>query len=388
MRLIIKGLFVAINVVAVVLLFASTLAGTVPPSHNIWVSLLSYAYFPLLLVNIGFVVLWLLAGSRWFLLPTVVIVVRCAFIPLYFQMGGETEAHSGNTLKVMTYNVHGYHGRDFVSALNTNLGQIDSNVATFLAIIDKEQPDVMCLQEFTQKAHCTAVRDSIEARGYLFSASARPGEERYNTVVFSRFPLLPSEYIDSSELLAVDVVKGDDTVRVMNLHLKSYKLDEDDYQRLSATRHGIMRADSVRSTLRKMRKASLAHEREWTVVEPFLKSAPHPYIVAGDFNDTPASYFYQKTKPYLKDSYKECGKGFCTTYHGNFPAFRIDYLLHTDSIDAVEYKRLKSDLSDHYPLFSTFRIGKTAYTYEQQKEDQEKAAAQQQAQLKGHKKRK
>ena len=85
--------------------------------------------------------------------------------------------------------------------------------------------------------------------------------------------------------------------------------------------------------------------------------------MAGDFNETPASYFYHQCRPYLKDSYCEAGQGFSTTYHGSFtrsrnatfPAFRIDMVLHTTDMEAISYKRIKSEMSDHYPVIVTLR---------------------------------
>ncbi len=356
MKRIIKGLFVVLNTVVVLLLLASTLAGEVAPSRVLWPSLLSYAFFPLLVTNVFFVLLWLLASSKWFLLSTALILLRVSFLPLYMQFGSNTHPATADTLRVMTYNVHGCYGSNFISDMDRRLEQIDSNAHELLRIIDKEQPDVLNLQEFVYMANHTALADSLAARGYAYSVSASPQRRRYNTVTISRYQLLAPVYIDSVERMAVDVVKGSDTVRVMNLHLESYRLDEKDYQVLSATTHGDLTPDSVRSTLSKLKHVSLVHEQEWKEVEGFLRQSPHPCIVTGDFNDTPASYFYQNITDYLVDSYRECGNGFCTTYHGRFPAFRIDYVLHSPQLKTLSYKRVKSDLSDHDPLFVTLQI--------------------------------
>lgn len=357
MKRIVKGLFVALNMAVALLLLLSTLARAVPPSRLLLPSLLSYAFFPLLLVNVLFVLLWLMAGSKWFLLSVLMIVTRAGFVPLYVQFGSAAAPEAGDTLRVMTFNLHGCYGPSFVSDMDSRPERIDSNAAELLRIIDREQPDVLNLQEFTPRANHTALADSLAARRYLHSVCARPGLARQNTVVFSRCRLLEPVYMDSMELVAVDVVKGDDTVRLMNLHLESYRLDERDYELLSATRRGAMPADSIRGTLYKLKRACLVHEQEWHCVERHLAASPHPCIVAGDFNDTPAGFFYQSAKKYLEDAYCECGKGFSTTYHGKFPAYRIDYLLYSPQLKALSYKRVKSDISDHYPLIVTLRTG-------------------------------
>ena len=81
-----------------------------------------------------------------------------------------------------------------------------------------------------------------------------------------------------------------------------------------------------------------------------------PLIIAGDFNDTPASYIYQQATDLLSDPYVEQGRGFGTTYHGPYPAFRIDYILHSHDLEALSYKRIPSAISDHYPIVVTLRM--------------------------------
>ncbi len=357
MRRIIRWLFVALNLMAVVLLIASTLSGSVPPSRSMVVALLSYAYLPLLLLNVVCIVLWLLAGRWWFLLSTLAILFRFSFIPLYFQLSGTAVPAEGNVLTVMCNNVHGFYGSAFVSAMDKDLSQITRNGEQFLDIVDSTQPDVMCLQEFHARAHTLAMSDSLVARGYRYTVSAQHGRRRVGMAVWSRYPLLQPLCLDSSDMVAVHVVKGGDTLRLINVHLESYHLNAEDYRQMTATWQGRFHRDSIRGTLRKFKQASLAHERQWQRVEPLLRESPYPCLLAGDFNDTPASYFYQRARYYLNDSFKDCGEGFGTTYHGAFPAFRIDYLLYDPSVTVLDYSRIKSNHSDHYPLVASYRLG-------------------------------
>ncbi len=363
MRRIVKGLFVALNFVAVLLLLASTLSGSVPPSRSMAVALLSYAYFPLLLLNAGCILLWLFVGRWWFLLSTAAILLRYSFIPLYFQWGGDKgEMPQHDVFTVLTNNVHGFYGSAFVSDMDKDLSQIARNGEQFLAIVDSTRPDVLCLQEYRPRAHTLNVSDSLLARGYRYRSLARPGRRTAGTIVWSRYPLCNRCYLDSADMMAVDVVKGDDTLRLVNVHLESYRLDEEDYRQVAATWRGNIHRDSICSTLHKMQQAALAHERQWHRVEPVLQASPHPCLLAGDFNDTPASYFYQRARHYLADSYVACGDGFGTTYHGTFPAFRIDYLLCDVALTVLDYHRFKSSHSDHYPLVASYHIGDTIGT--------------------------
>ena len=89
---------------------------------------------------------------------------------------------------------------------------------------------------------------------------------------------------------------------------------------------------------------------------PMVEESKLPIVLAGEFNDTPASYIYQQAKELLVDPYVEQGRGFGTTYHGPFPAYRIDYVLHTPDMEALSYKRVNTYISDHYPVVVNLRV--------------------------------
>lgn len=351
MKRLLYTILLILNLAAAMLLLLSTLAGFQPPSEGILLSMLSYGYFVLLNLNILFILIWLLCKRWTFLLSLGVILLRYSFIPLFFQVGGKPIETTNPTVKVMSFNVHHYYGRD-INPTNEPGEQMDSNAVAFLQMLREHEPDVLCLQEFLPytaggKVH---LADSMVAMGYKYHKSAYPAMGHSATICWSKYPLVNPVYIDSSSKLQVDVVHPDDTIRVFCLHLNSYKLDSSDLKEIDRISHGTVDRDSARGTLGKFKETIIAHEEEWNLIKPLIELSPYPTIVAGDFNDTPGSYIYQQMRQLLADSYVEQGKGFCTTYHGFFPNFRIDYILHTNDIRAISYKRVKCDISDHYPI--------------------------------------
>lgn len=352
MRLI-RNLFFFLNILAVLALFASSFAGAVRPSHFIWFSLLSYGFVLLVLLNVAFALVWLFFGKKEFLLSVAAIALRFALIPGFYQTGGCSQSEE-ESLRLLTFNVHHFHGRDFVADV-TDLNVIDSNAHQFFDIVDSLHPQLLCMEEFTQKAHNTDVGGALEARGYRYGACATPRTSKYGVVLYSKLPIVAVSHIDSSSKMSVDVKWGEDTLRLFCLHLDSYQLNEDDYKEIDHISHGDVQKDSIRGTLSKFKQTILLHEEEWDVLRPLIEESPYPVILAGDFNDTPASYIYRKMiKMGLQDSFKEQGSGLCTTYHGKFPAFRIDYIMHSAVLDCLAYRRVKSDISDHYPVFAQF----------------------------------
>lgn len=357
MRKIIRSILIVLNLVVVALLVGSTMAGTTAPSDQIVYSLLSYGYFFFLIANVAFVVMWLFLSRWWFLLSAAAIVLRWSFVPLMYQVSGcDKEATDEiRTLKVMSYNMHHCYGRSGGSRI-PEAAQVDSNAAAFVQMIRQEEPGLLCMQEFLAHSPSVRVADSLRAMGYRYSVSACPAMKYSATICWSKHRLINPVYIDSSSKLQVDMAFGGDTLRLLCLHLHSYKLDSTDLEELQMIQHGKIDKESAQGTLGKLKRAILAHEQEWMMLRPLLESSPYPVLMTGDFNDTPTSYIYQQARLWLDDSFVDCGKGFGTTYHGSFPDYRIDFQLHSPSIETLSYRRLKCNISDHYPLVVTYNL--------------------------------
>ncbi|MDV3197467.1 MAG: hypothetical protein Q8884_02675, partial [Sweet potato little leaf phytoplasma] len=75
-----------------------------------------------------------------------------------------------------------------------------------------------------------------------------------------------------------------------------------------------------------------------------------PYIIMGDFNDTPVSYALNNLTKGMQNSFQKKGSGLAITYNGDFPNFQIDYILATPQFDILSYNIIKESFSDHYPV--------------------------------------
>ena len=82
----------------------------------------------------------------------------------------------------------------------------------------------------------------------------------------------------------------------------------------------------------------------------------YPAIICGDFNDTPMSYTYHKLSSGRKDSFKESGKGFGSTFTILWPLLRIDYILFPEKFDSTRHIIGKEKFSDHYPIIAEIVI--------------------------------
>ena len=354
MKKIVSILFIILNIVAVALLLLSTISGVVSPSKNAYISLLSYGYFYFLLLNLFFILVWLFFRRKEFLISLVAILVRFTFLPIHIQLGGTQELgdaefadiDSTTVVRLMTFNTHGFHGVDDSLVA-------DSGALHFVKIVRENQPDVMCLQEFFSPGKVRVI-DSLERMGYKHHHNV--GKGTMGSVIFSKLPFDFVGETGSSTKFFVDVVKGSKTFRLFCVHLTSYQMVGTDAEALERLAHGTVDS-ATELTAKKLVHTQRMHETEWKeVLLPKIKESPYPVILAGDFNDPPSSYLYQKAQKVLEDSFVEQGRGLGTTYHGPFPAFRIDYVLHSDTIKALTYKRIKSDISDHYPVVVDLKL--------------------------------
>lgn len=348
MRLLRHILFL-VNLIVAVLLLLSTMADAVSPSRFVILSLLSYAFLPLLIVNVVFALLWIFFKRWQCLLSIVVIALRFSTVLLCFQIGGTSEAKVGDgdeTLKVMTFNVHGFGGRD--GTLKTREGAV-----TFIGILRQQQPDVICVQEYNSVKHIN-LADTIKALGYRYHYSARKpvGSE----VLFSRYPIVGSSTLDSHNKYYADIKVHGRTVRVTGVHLASYRLNDKDLSTVERVVRGKADNEAL-NIVQKLRSTVIAHEGEWNEsIKPMLSSYEGPMIMMGDFNDIPTSYLHSQVSKFLVDTFTEHGCGLGTTYHGDFPVYRIDYIFHSRDLKALSYQRIKTDISDHYPVVVVFSL--------------------------------
>lgn len=348
MKKFLRTLLLIINLFFVVLFVFSTMAEFVSPRKFILFSFLSYGYLLLLVVNALFVLVWLFLRRWEFLFSTAAIALRISVFPYVFQFGGgegrpDSQLPEASDLVVMSFNAHLFAG------IGDADGDTKGNVAQFLEVVRRQAPDIMCLQEF---CNIHGVGDSLKSQGYGYmysDKSPRGYVHPYGTVLYSKFPIVEIGDVQGSTKFFVDIKVADDTVRAFCVHLDSYELTQSDYEELENISQGTFKK-TICKLGGKMKATILQHEDEWNILNQAIQESPYPIIIAGDFNDTPMSYICGRMRRSLNDSFESQGKGIGVTYHGRYPNYRIDYIYHSPSIKVLSYSRIKSDMSDHFPI--------------------------------------
>jgi endonuclease/exonuclease/phosphatase family metal-dependent hydrolase len=340
----------------VLALLLSYMAAHVNPDNFALPAFFGLAYPYILLVNIIMVVTWMALLRLEALLSVFVIALGFTHLTNYIQIG-KPSGGKENTFKVMSYNLRLFN---FFESKSTGS---EKKVLEFLK---KQQPDILCLQEFfingspTQKE--AYFRDALGGNYNTHIKTISIGKTMYfGIVTFTKFPITGRGEIihpkSSSLSIFTDVVIEKDTFRIFNNHLQSFRL-----RRIERSFVEEMSNPEDRETLNKMRKISvnlkqgfIKRAQQAQSVKAQIDNSPYPVIVAGDFNDTPVSYSYRKIRRGLNDSFVSSGYGAGFTYRGNYPPNRIDYILYDNSLESRYFEIIKVRYSDHYPIVAYFR---------------------------------
>ena len=284
----------------------------------------------------------------WLLVPGTVAGVF--HVPAFVQVGGDPQnAAPPNSIKVMTYNVrlfdfYGWSG-------NAGSGE------RIVELIEQEQADVLCLQEFstTPDAHYTHL-DSLRMRFGLphvrtvFVDTTRDGHF-WGMAIFSRYPIAASGQVElgrtANAVQFADLVIDQGTVRVYNVHLQSNRFKEAD-RHVFEDQHRM--EERLNGALFRFAKAARIRAGQALTLKDHMERSPHPVFLCGDLNDPPATYVYRTLCSGLRDAFAESGTGVGYTYHGLFPAARIDHILHDERWQAHGHRTVAQNGSDHDPV--------------------------------------
>jgi endonuclease/exonuclease/phosphatase family metal-dependent hydrolase len=348
------------TIISVLCLIVSYVAFYLSPSAKLlYLPFFGLAYPVILIINIIFVLVWLFLWKRFIWIPLLAILIGFPHISALVQINLNPEKSSAGSLKIMSFNVHNLTGIES-DKINKS---IRSKVTTFL---EAEKPDVLCLQEFLVRMSDTTqflekFKNAIQSK-YFF-------HKNYNDLrdvrtidalaTFSRYPMFNEGILrfPKKHVFAIysDIIIEDEKIRVYNVHLESIHFANDDYSfYASLTDSGLEKSkitDGSAKIIEKLSKAFILRAQQVEVLKTSINTSPYPVIVCGDFNDTPSSYTYNKLTSSLYDAFRKAGTGFLgSTYSGNFPSFRIDYILYDKNFKAYEYQTYPVNLSDHYPI--------------------------------------
>lgn len=342
--------------IAFILMVANTAPFTNPSNFHL-MAFLGLGFGIVLLINLGFLLFWILNRKIYFLISFVVLLFSWPNITKLFAFTDTVKpGEKIKTHKILSYNVKNF---DFY-----NWKEDQKNRNAILEFINEKQPDIITFQEFfdgSKKGWNNAVRlvDSLGYTHHYFvpKVKIKSRGENYGLATFSKYPFINKQHIPFYEsktnaALFTDIKIDKDTVRVYNVHLQSIHLEHDEvnYENFKSY------LKDAKPMFQKLKRAYIARSEQVELLQKQVKNSPYPVLLAGDFNDTPISYAYETIAKVLNDNYLMAGFGFGGTYNGPLPSFRIDYIFSSKDFKTIRFNKYNLTYSDHQPIISTFYL--------------------------------
>lgn len=322
---------------------------------------------PYLIVGlIFFIIFWLIVKPRLALISLLALLIGFQQVNVVFAWKpgpAIQERKPEAVLRVVSWNIQSFNGL----ANNKTVRKLART--ELVESILKFEPDVICLQEFNHKEghHPESDNLSLFKKNYPYHHFSKDyirdnGMYQSGCVIFSKYPIAGTgkiKYPVAESLIYADLVKGNDTIRVFNTHLQSFKFKEADYSDLEKIRE--QDDEGLRASKNIVKKMRLAFKRRGVqagIVRKELDKSPYPSLICGDFNDVPNSYTYFHIKGAWQDGFLKKGFGIGRSFIALAPTLRIDYILADQAFSVKAFDMVDEGLSDHIMLVSDLQLKK------------------------------
>lgn len=285
---------------------------------------------------------------------------------IFAMNSSKLENKHGDCFRVMTLNVN----------TTSSLQDVERFKAELIDEIDRNRPDLLCLQELVPVIF-NQIQTSMDSL-FGYTDSMKIKKDRLRWVLYSKKPIRTfkryrgEKDIDTIDLDSIIIrkelpisipipvysaeieVKPDKWITVFSCHLRSsaYTTARRSMDKDASWIDGLplyFRKYKEGQQIRNWQAKSLRLHLE------ALEAVDTPVIIAGDFNDWSGSYCMNTIRDgKYKDAWWEGGFGFGITYHGWNLKLRLDHILYSHHFKLKNVYVEKSKFSDHRPLIADF----------------------------------
>lgn len=350
-----------LNAIVILVLLVCYLAPFISPQTFWPIALVGIAYPFLLIVNIIFIAYWLYRKPTLSVFSVFFLLLGWSTFSKTIGLASKRDNTVKDTasVRVMSYNVHLFRGVD--ESVNTKNDILD--------IFKEVAPDIICIQEFyTRKKGTNDIQTSLIKklgfRYHYFQEVAENDFDAYGIAIFSKYPIVKSGSLDVNikeknvnRIQYADIKKDSTILRVYNVHLQSIGFQKEDYDFINNKMTNM--DEDLSSTRRiggRLKKAFIKRGKQVDLLYDHIGECETPYIVVGDFNDTPSSYAVNRLSAVTNNAFASKGTGWGITYNGAFPNFQIDYILASKGISIENFHIISEKISDHYPIWSDLKF--------------------------------
>lgn len=344
------------NLATVLLMLTAGYADHINPASHPMLSSLGMLFPFFLIANLLFIFFWLTFKWKKLWIPILGYILAYPPLTIYLPLHNTQSVPEG-TIKIMSYNVCQYGGN----------WKYEQGFDTIYNYLKREAPDIVCMQEDVDTWRRFVFHRYEKIYPYNDTIIFQQTSTSINGVgIHSKYPIIRRERIQypsrANGSMAYYLLVEGDTILVINNHLETTHLTQEDRSRYEEMIKGKMKRDTVKEEslllLEKLGQASAIRAVAADAVHQYIEEhRQYPTIVCGDFNDNPISYSRRTIANGLKDCFVETGKGLGLSYNRKGYFFRIDHILCSDHFEPYNcIVDSKMDASDHYPISCRLKL--------------------------------
>lgn len=340
-----------INAVVVAMMLFSAYSPYLNPQTSSLLSCTGLLFPVFLVLNVCFLLFWLLVYRRFALFPLIALVCCWKSVHSYVPLNLFASDAPEKAIKILSYNTRGF------GDMKAHTKERPNEVLEYL---QKSEADIICIQEYICVNKLRKKDVDYALKNYRYKHYHQLYDGSNGLGCYSKYPILSAEPIKYKSRvngsIAYRIKVGQDTLLVVNNHLESNKIYGEDvkiYEDMISMPNDREVLTNAKKLLKKLEKPNTIRAKQADVVKEFInRSSVSNIIVCGDFNDTPISYTHRVLSEGMNDAFAESGNGFGFSYNKNRMYFRIDHILVSKNLSVYNCTvDNASDASDHYPIW-------------------------------------
>ena len=333
---VIDKLIFILNSIAATMLLLSYILPYLEPKKFPILSVLSLAVPFLIILNLLFLIYWLLQVKKKLFLSLSVLFIGFIFLSPLYKFSSSKLVNDAESISVMNYNVRLFNLFEWIPD-----SKIKEKIKEF---INEKQPDILSMQDYR-------FDEAMQLEGYYKFEHVSGEKIKNGQAIFSKYPIINSGSLEFpktfNNAIYIDIVKNHDTIRIYNVHLQSFRIDP------TTVKIDLETSENL------FNRVSRSFEIQQSQAELFMAhkaKCKYKMIICGDFNNTAYSYVYKEIKGDLQDAFSKVGNGFGRTYNIKFFPVRIDFILADQSFEINAFKTFDVQFSDHYPIMAKMKL--------------------------------
>ncbi|MBZ5858794.1 endonuclease/exonuclease/phosphatase family protein [Flavihumibacter profundi] len=368
LRSLTKRIFITLTIVVTGIFLLSCVAWYIPPGKYWYIALLGVGFAFLCFSVFCLLLFWVVFRSRWFMVPFFALLIGWKPINAFFAVhpfSPSTEKKEPGSFRIMQWNVARF------DEMTYRPHSRKSKRIEILDYVRKQQPDIICMQEFLESnnlklldANIPYFKDTLGYSYFSYAMDHRRPDKRYEhgIAIFSKYPIRntgrwkfggPKSLKADESYIYADIEINGKIIRVFTTHLQSLLFTSTEFKNVEDIKKGDdSTIEKSWAIFRKFRQAYGFRQKQAELVREQLDKSPYPVIICGDFNDVPNSFAYHRIKGERQDVFTQKGFGIGRTFSSISPTLRIDYILADQRFRVVQCRNPHPRLSDHFPVIA------------------------------------